>query len=131
VGIVLLGVELRQNNVLLNSQVRTDGFNAQTGLADIVLQNTELVSLMERDPASLTQTERNSLLILGLRAFVTFETGYEKAQFGLVSEVDLARSLKSTYNRPMINYGMPLAWSTYKDRSNAAFIEFVERSLTE
>jgi hypothetical protein len=128
-GIVFLAIELRQNNELLGMEIRTNSQNRVAGVTDLLLANPHLIELLHQDPGSLTPTEHDALVLLGIRNLSNFEIAYEDARRGLTDEALLLRRLRSIWYRPHLNYAMPLAWTTFKDRGSPNFVAWVEQNV--
>jgi hypothetical protein len=129
VGIILLAIELRQNNDLLALEHRANLNERIQGNAEIVLENRYLLELLDKDPAALTQTERDALVLLGIRALSGFESGYREVLAGLADEEQLRRAVRAVWDRPHLNYGVPLAWDTFKARSPPDFVAWMEENV--
>lgn len=128
-GIVFLGIELRQNNRLLDVEVRANYTGRASSVLELVIQQPDLVMLMEKEPESLTETERNRLRLLGIRLLLTTEQNYKDVIAGFQDEAEVRRFTKSIYDRPVLNYGVPLAWETYKLRASPEFVEWMEANV--
>ena len=125
-GIVLLAIEVRQNNDLLGVQIRANATGRILGTTDIVLNNPDLIDLLNKSQESLTQAERDRLVLLGVRTLSTFESAYRDVVHGIHEEASLRRAVQSLWRRPRLNYGMQMAWDTFKDRADPAFVIWVE-----
>lgn len=130
-GIVFLGYELRQNNDLLGVVMRADSFDRQVSMIDVVLNNseTDLLGLMAEPVDGMSPKNHDTLVLLGLRALIIYEQNYQVIQDGLGDEGDIIRALRATYQRPVLNYGAPLAWGTYRERADAEFVEWMEQNI--
>ena len=128
-GIVLLALEVRQNNDLLSIEIRANALSRVLGTTDIVLQNPEVIDLLGKQQESLTQTERDRLVLLGIRTLSGFENGYEDVRHGIREEDSLRRAVQSVWRRPRLNYGTPMAWGTFKDRADPAFVAWMEENI--
>ena len=128
-GIALLAIEVRQNNDLLGIQIRANAISRIQGTTDIVLQNPDLIDLLGKKQESLTQPERDRLVLLGIRSLSTFQNAYEETVHGTLEEGSVRRAVQSLWNRPRLNYGMPVAWETFKDRADPAFVVWMEKNV--
>ena len=127
--IVLLALEVRQNNDLLSIQIRAHSLSRVLGTTDIVLQNPDVIDLLGKERESLTQTERDRLVLLGIRTLSGFESGYEDVRHGIREEVSLRRAVQSVWRRPRLNYGAPMAWEAFKDRADPGFVAWMEENV--
>ena len=130
-GIVFLAVELQQNNELLNIQVRASHSSRANPVTEMVIENPDLIALLGKDPELLTETERHRLRLLGIRTLMTWEQTFQDIMNGLAEESEERRVMKSVYARPVLNYGVPLAWETYKLRATPEFAEWFESIIAE
>lgn len=128
-GIALLAIEVRQNNDLLGIQIRANAISRIQGTTDIVLQNPDLIDLLGKKQESLTEPERDRLVLLGIRSLSTFQNAYEETVHGTLEEGSVRRAVQSLWNRPRLNYGMPVAWETFKDRADPAFVVWMEKNV--
>jgi hypothetical protein len=128
-GIILLVVELRQNNELLHIEHRANVNERIQGNAQTVLENPYLLELLGKDPTALTQAERDALVLLGFRALQGFESGYQDVAAGLADEEQLRRAVRAVWDRPRLNYGVPLAWDTFKARARPEFVAWMEENV--
>lgn len=128
-GVIFLAIELRQNNELLGIELRTNSQNRIAGVTDLLLENPQILELLRRDPNSLTPTEHDAVVLLGIRSLSNFESTYGDMRQGLIGEAELLRRLKAVWNRPHLNYGMPLAWTTFKQRGSPDFVAWMEENI--
>ena len=125
-GIVFLVVEINQNNALLAIQAESIRDQRNYVFTDVVLQNPELIELMTKDVAAMTEAERTRYLLMGIRLYMNFESTYDDLMDGRVEQDEAVRSIRSIYWRPVLNYGAPFAWQTYKGRAKRGFVEWME-----
>jgi hypothetical protein len=129
VGVVFLVIELRQNSDLLGMEIRSSAQNRIAGVTDLLIENPHILELLRRDPGDLTPTEYDTLVLLGIRSLSNFESAYGDVRQGLVDEAEFVRRLKAIWNRPNLNYAMPLAWPTFRQRGSPEFVEWMERNV--
>ncbi len=128
-GIILLAVELRQNNNLLGVELRANSTERILGTATTVLENPYLIELLGKAANELTPVERDTLVLLGIRSLSGFESSFREVELGLGDEDVLRRSLRAVWQRPHLNYGMPLAWDTFKMRASPEFLSWMEENV--
>jgi hypothetical protein len=46
-----------------------------------------------------------------------------------LDEVALRRTVSAVWRRPTLNFGMPLAWPTFKGRGDPEFVAWMERHV--
>ena len=132
-GIAFLAFELRQNNDLLGVEMRAAALDRQVSMIDVVLNNSELdlMALQSLPVEDLTPEDRDKLILLGIRMLIVFQQSFEEVQAGLRDEEYAIPSLRSVYRRPVLNYGTPLAWATFRERANPDFIEWMEENIIQ
>ncbi len=128
-SIIFLAVQLQQNNELLNLQVRGNALTRQISAADIVLENPYLLELLHEDPQSLSPTEHDALVLLGNRGLSNLQNAFEDMEQELATEEALRRTIKAVWQRPHLNFGMPLAWPVFKERANPRFVTWMEQNV--
>ena len=128
-GLVILAFELRQNNELLGIEIRSNQAERIIGTSNIQLDNPNLIELLEKDPARLSTVERDTLIILGVRSLSSFESAYREVLAGFEEEEQLRRAIRAVWNRPHLNYAMPLAWETFRPRGTPAFVAWMEENV--
>ena len=125
-GIVFLGFEIRQNNVQLDIQSRGQTDARRFGTVDLVLEQPYLIDLQRKDAKQLTQADRDRLTVMGIRALMNFEEQYRDVVLGRFDRDEALRTQRAIYHRDWLNYGMPLAWITYKERASPEFTRWME-----
>ena len=128
-GIVFLGYQLHQNNQQLEFQSRVQADSRRNEIMGLVIENPYLVNLLGKDEEQLTQEERDSLILLGIRQLLNWEEQYRDVIAGRISRAEIIRAQKAVYSRARLNYGVPLAWKTYKVRADPGFIEWMEQHI--
>ncbi len=129
-GIVFLGIELQQNNELLEVQAEMamSDVRANTILADVIAQ-PELIELMLKDEQSLTEVERYRRLAMGLRVLRNWQGRHRLVQRGLLNPAEIGQDMSNTYHRAALNYGVPEAWENYRGVFPSDFVEFFEENV--
>lgn len=130
-GIAFLAFELRQNNDLLGIELRSSQLDRQVSMVDVVLNNSDvdLLGLLAQPDISMSSSDRDTLALLGIRMLIVFEQAFEEARAGLRNEEDTIQTLRSIYQRPVLNYGVPIAWETYRGRAGPAFVVWMEEHI--
>ena len=67
-GIVFLGLELRQSNEQSRLQAEGEADVRRNAVLELVIENPDLIELLAKDEANLTQSERDRLILLGLES---------------------------------------------------------------
>ncbi len=128
-GIVFLGIELRQNNELLSAQVRSTRVDNRVSITDILFENPEVIELLGRDTSSLSQVELDRIRLLGIRALVQTEWTYGEAVRGFQDLGQLESLMRGLYRRERLNYGMPVAWETFREVADPQFAAWFEENV--
>ena len=130
-GIAFLAYEVRQNNDLLGIEQRVAAFDRQVSMIDVVLNNSDsdLLDLLVEPVDNMSSKDRATLVLLGVRMFVVYEQAFREVQAGLTEEDEVVLALRSVYHRPVLNYGMPLAWETYRQRATSDFVDWIEENI--
>jgi hypothetical protein len=128
-GIGVLALELRQNNELLGVAYRTAASERVQATTALVLENPHLLEALGKDVATLTPTERDALVLLGIRMLGVIEVAYRDVARGFNDEEVLRRNARALWHRPRLNYGMPLAWDTFKMRADPGFVAWMEENV--
>lgn len=128
-GIGVLALELRQNNQLLGIEFRASARERVQATTALVLENPYLLEALGKDVATLTPTERDALVLLGIRLLGTLEGAYQDIARGLADEENLRRGARALWDRPRLNYGMPVAWDTFKARADPDFVAWMEENV--
>ncbi len=128
-GIVFLGYQLHQNNQQLEFQSRVQADSRRNEVMGLVIENPYLVNLLGKDEEHLTQEERDSLILLGIRQLLNWDEQYRDVIAGRMNRAETIRSQRAVYSRARLNYGVPLAWETYKERADPGFIEWMEQHI--
>ena len=130
-GVIFLGLELRQNNLLIKFESESSLSSEVSSITDMVIQDSVLVELLGKEESKLTEAERDRLVLLGIRMFMAGESRYIAFETG-VNYLDLERSRdiwRGIYTRPRLNYGMPLAWETFAARNRSTFVIWFEQNV--
>ena len=128
-GLIFVAIQVRQGNQMAELQREANSNARMYALMDMVIADPELIALMARDPADLAELEASRLELVGIRILTGFEDIYFDMQSGLVDEAGQVRIQRSVYHRPILNYGMPFAWESFKSRADPAFIAWFERNI--
>lgn len=127
-GIIFLAFELQQNNEVLELQAQSENRARVNAMVEIVVNNPEYADLMVKDEGALTDSERNRLTFLGIRMLLNFEELYRDFALGRIEENEAIRRTRPIWERDA-NYGVRLAWPTYKPRADPLFIEWMEANV--
>ena len=131
VGLVLLTIELRQNNALLELQSRTSLTERQVSVLDLAVQKPDVIAALYEERESLTEQELELIRIVGLRILRGWEQEYDGVRRGLLLESEQLLRWRAIYNRPRLNWGTPEAWEAYKPGFAPEFIQFMEENVVK
>ncbi len=113
----------------MEAESRAYLLDRQTDILDSATQSSDLVELMGRDRKLLTQTDQDRLRLFGIRVLLGQQYQYGEVKLGLHDETELLRGQRAVYHRPRLNYGIPLAWETFKERANPEFVQWFEENV--
>ncbi len=128
-GIVFLGFELRQNNELLDRQIRATTLEQRQSTSQLLFENPDVIETLGKDQGLLSVVELDRLRLLGVRVFVAMEHNYREATLGLQNVHVLETRYSAIYHRERLNYGLPIAWHVYKNVAYPNFVVWFERSV--
>lgn len=133
-GIVFLGLELQQNNELLDSQARQSRangarelssaiFNAETGLGDIIVK--------ARGNVELTETEALRLDTYLRSVLSDWEFWYLDFADGTINEQELRYGDWGRQFNELYAPAIAEIWTAVRTTSDPAFVEFMEEEIIE
>ena len=130
IGLVFVGLEYRQNSHLVDIEARSNTNSQVNDLIDLVIQDETLVQLMGKNASDLSVAESDRLTLLGTRMLLAFEGIYRDTseRYGTEALAAPTQVWRSIYYR-RLNYGMPHAWSTYKERIHSPFVQWFEANV--
>ena len=123
-GIVFLGVELRQNNELMESQARFNRLSIQTGSNTLVAENAGLAAILAKANKNeeLTDAERLQINNFNVRVLSNMQWTYREVPESEIP-IELWRRLHSD------NLHRRVFWESQKTMFAPDFAEFYEKSL--
>jgi len=128
-GIVFLAMEIRQNNSMAALEQQSSVNARVNALIDMVLADPTLIDLMRKDTSTLNESEAARLRLMGTRLLLGFEDSFQDARAGRTEEASALRTQRAVYNRPILNYGAPFAWPSFKAQADPAFVEWFEANV--
>ena len=128
-GIVFLAFELRQNNELLDTQIRATTLAQRQSISQLLFENPDVISSLGKDQELLSVVELDRLRLLGVRLLVAMEHNYGEATLGLQDVNVLETRYRAIYHRERLNYGLPIAWHVYKNVADPTFVVWFEQSV--
>ena len=129
-GLIFLGLELRQNNLLIEMESRNNISGQVNSVVEMTIQEPVLIELLGKDESELTVAERDRLILLGMLMLQAFQTQFVIAEAGISGDLESQKNIWSAiYNRPRLNYGIPLAWEVYAARDRSDFVIWFEENI--
>lgn len=130
-GIVFLGVEIHQNNELLDAGARHGridrAINGQNffGNPDVAVAIAKI-----QDGEELTSAERLQVQSYVMSYFRLWEANFEEVRLGTLDDSTVLMRQSVVLSKGSIN-GIPLKdyWSAYRSFSSAEFVDWVEEHL--
>ena len=131
-GIVFLGVEVQQNNELLDSQTRqnlANGardlsaaiYNAETGLSEVITK--------ARNGAELTEDEAYRVDRYLITVILSWEYWYQDFTDGILNEAELRYGGWSDFYYDVLPERMEAMWERTRINSNPDFVAFMEENV--
>jgi hypothetical protein len=104
--------------------------NSRAPLIDVVLGDPSLIELMGKEKADLTVAESDRLCLLGVRMLMAMDNNFADAtERGIGNLENLRQVHRAIYHRPRLNYGLPYAWETYRERVDSPYVEWFEANV--
>ena len=128
-GIVFLGIELQQNNELLEAESRSARNDRAIGLLSLPA-NRELAAVLAKlnDGDDLDSTDQVQLRSYAIVIFRNFEANFNEIQLGnldgeavLNTQRGIVRSVGGTAPIPWHDY-----WQSYRSRGTPEFVQWME-----
>jgi len=133
-GIIFLGLELRQNNQLL--QVEAIGALLETRInrSAELARNQSVAALLAKNSRSeeLTDEEMIRLTQFHTRVFLGFEKTYFLFQEGVIAEEYMRTNLplmKRAFNERDVSQSPSQSWEMFKVVAPPAYIRFIEQCV--
>jgi hypothetical protein len=131
-GLMFVGLEYQNNSSLLEIERATARDDQVNSIIDTVIQDPSLLELMSKDRDSLSQLESDRLRLLGLRMLLALDSNYvTSSPLDPPTEKSMISTFRAIYSRPRLNYGIPYAWGTYKERGETTFTQFFQKNIVE
>ena len=134
-GIVFLGIELRQNNELLEAESRSARSERAVGVFFDVAVNRDLAAVFAKlnEGEQLDSTDQVQLRWYALGVFRNFHANFDEIQLGNLDGTSVLQAQQSIVRNdggaapvPWHDY-----WQVYRQRSTPEFIEWVETYVFE
>lgn len=125
-GIVFLGIELRQNNDLMNEQQRFNRLSISTGTNTLIAANRDLAELRAsaiQDLSHLTPADRIQLNALEMRVLRNWEWTFRELP---MSELPV-NSWRRVSKRPSWSE----IWSERKDEFDPEFVQWIAQNVLD
>ena len=127
-GIVFLGLELRQNNELLEADARRAVLDRRTNSQEIVATNPQLANVLAKAAADepLTDGEYFQLDAYNRRTLASFEWQFGEYQRGVIDlNLGAWRNAFHQEGRPTLRR----TWVEWRKQAPADFVEFAEQNI--
>jgi len=126
-GIVLLALELRQNNLLMQSQARMNRLELRQSSNNELFNSPHLFSAHVRwtQGEDLSVGDRDLIRRYWTNRYLNFNSIYEEYQNGLIPEYQLqSEGFRGMINGPAFEY-----WSGIREQLNPEFVLWAEDHL--
>ena len=132
-GIVFLGLELRQNNELLEAESRYARAERAVGLYMGAAFNRDFAAALAKlnSGEDLDPTDQIQLRSYALAIFRNFEANFDEMQAGNLNEAATLQAFRGIVR----NHGQPAPlpwydyWQIYKPRANPEFLQWMEEAV--
>jgi hypothetical protein len=129
-GLLFVGLEYQNNSTLVELESRSNAGAQVNDVIDVVLADPTLVELMGKNKSDLTTAESDRLRLLGIRMLLTLNNNYlDAVDRGIGNLESHAQVQRAIYYRPRLNYGLPDAWETYRERVDSSFVGWFEANV--
>jgi len=122
-GIIFLGVEISQNNALMEAEARYNRLVTQTGSQTIIAENSQLAEILAKNLAGtdLSAAEQIQFNALYGRAIANIAWAF--------GELPTSELPVSAYRRVLNGPGVHSVWEDEKDSFDPEFVRFIEEQL--
>ena len=132
VGIVFLAIELRQNNELLEAQMRADNFDRMSGFAEQIMGSPMLAKDLQKteNNEEITKVEEILLRAMALRTFRQAEWTFREVEAGRLEGPFPLKIFRRGFRSAGI-FRWPLGeyWAEMKEFFAPDFVQFVEENI--
>jgi len=132
-GIVFLGVELSQNNQLLEAESRYARGNRAVELYMAQAFNRDFAVALAKSTngETLDSADQIQLRAFTLAIFRNFEANFDEAQAGTMSEAPIREALRDIVQNQGVVAPLPWYdyWQIYKPRASPEFVQWMEESI--
>jgi len=131
-GIVFLGIELRQNNELMEAEARTTTGDLGLQFALNLSQNPSLAAVIAKvgRDEPLTEAEDIQLYGLGLYVLRALERSYNEMVRGALSEEDFnVEGMRAVYHSNRLDYKLDETWELVRTQADPAFVKFFDENV--
>ena len=131
-GIIFLGLELRQNNELMEAQTRltTNELGLQFALS--LSQNPSLAAILAKvgRDEPLTDAEDIQLYGIGLYVLRALEHTYREMVRGALSETDFdVEGMRAVYHSNRLDYKLDETWESVRAQADPEFAQFFDENV--
>ena len=134
-GIVFLGIELRQNNEVLEAQSRDVWVDRQAGILETMALNPDLFEIMLKGAEhseSLTALERERVRAIGHRTYTIWQHQFDEMSRGRLAESDIMALQKLIFCTGSNDYGTRSAWAAFSaTRASSEYRRWFEDKIAD
>ncbi len=130
-GIAFLAVELRQNNELIETQIRTEFFTWATSFPEEIIRTPELATALVKleGGEELTPSEDMVIRAFALRTFRQFEWQYQEFDRGRLDALDLQLWRAGFRGEGIFRWPLGVYWNDMRPFMRTDFVEFIEGNV--
>lgn len=128
VSLVYLASQIRHSNNLMSMEASRFVAEQSIPIADLILENPDLMKIQIKDRNELDDLERSLLHLLGRRMIIAARQVYLSQEE--VRDLDgVLRVYRGMYHRPGVNYGMPDCWPEFKKINSPDFVKWFDENI--
>ena len=130
-GIIFLGVELRQNNELMEAEARAASNARVLDIAEMVSTDVDLANALIRAKSGETLTESEELRVYAFQMwnFRGQEAYFREYQAGTVEFLPVDRWRRNFHTNPWNAQSRAESWSRAKADLRADFVQWMEENV--
>ena len=132
-GIVFLGIELQQNNELLQAQARFNLNQNSIGFAETWYEQPHIAAILAKSnrDEELSDEEEIQLFALGLRVLNSWQWRFREFQEGALADINIESMRNVFHERLPLKYGLPQTFERAKGSLDRDFVEWMEENVVK
>jgi len=131
-GIIFLGVELRQNNILMEAEARLSQYENARQFAVNLSVTPSLAEVLAKvsQGEELTEAEDIQVYGLGLSVLRAFQFNFREWRERPSGQIDIdAEGMRVLFHANRLDYNLAKTWQFARTQFDPDFVEFFEESV--